>query len=115
MTYITSVLVGRKERTTCLVVSGPAEAEQDARDNRRCHGPNPRLPSSACPHPQWSALGGYAVQLAAHRGVKVTALAGAADEEFVHELGAAPFPRTPKRGGRARRRPGRRRPRGTGA
>ncbi|WP_151479583.1 alcohol dehydrogenase catalytic domain-containing protein [Streptomyces albicerus] len=37
------------------------------------------------------AVGGYAVQLAAHRGIAVTALARAADEELVRSLGAAHF------------------------
>ncbi|MPY48104.1 NADP-dependent oxidoreductase [Streptomyces acidicola] len=37
------------------------------------------------------AVGGYAVQLAAHRGVEVTALAGESDEDLVRELGAARF------------------------
>ncbi|WP_367321513.1 NADP-dependent oxidoreductase [Streptomyces sp. HUAS ZL42] len=37
------------------------------------------------------AVGGYAVQLAAHRGVSVTALARAEDEELVRSLGAARF------------------------
>lgn len=37
------------------------------------------------------AVGSYTVQLAAHRGVKVTALAGEADEDLVRELGAARF------------------------
>ncbi|MFE0474003.1 NADP-dependent oxidoreductase [Streptomyces sp. NPDC058947] len=35
------------------------------------------------------AVGGYAVRLAAHRGIPVTGLARAADEEFVRSLGAA--------------------------
>ncbi|WP_328873053.1 NADP-dependent oxidoreductase [Streptomyces sp. NBC_00287] len=34
------------------------------------------------------AVGGYAVQLAAHRGISVTALAREADEELVRSLGA---------------------------
>ncbi|MEU6199492.1 NADP-dependent oxidoreductase [Streptomyces sp. NPDC047061] len=37
------------------------------------------------------AVGGFAVQLAAHRGVSVTALAREADEELVRSLGAAHF------------------------
>jgi NADPH:quinone reductase-like Zn-dependent oxidoreductase len=37
------------------------------------------------------AVGGYAVQLAAHRGLSVTALAREADEELVRSLGAARF------------------------
>jgi NADPH:quinone reductase-like Zn-dependent oxidoreductase len=37
------------------------------------------------------AVGGYAVQLAAHQGVSVTALAREGDEEFVRSLGAAHF------------------------
>lgn len=37
------------------------------------------------------AVGGYAVQIAAHRGISVTALARAADEELVRSLGAARF------------------------
>ncbi|WP_431901870.1 NADP-dependent oxidoreductase [Nonomuraea sp. bgisy101] len=37
------------------------------------------------------ALGGYAVQLAHHRGLKVAALAGAADEDLVRSLGAHDF------------------------
>jgi NADPH:quinone reductase-like Zn-dependent oxidoreductase len=37
------------------------------------------------------AVGGFAVQLAAHRGVLVTGLARADDEEFVRALGAAEF------------------------
>ncbi|WP_338146059.1 alcohol dehydrogenase catalytic domain-containing protein [Streptomyces scabichelini] len=37
------------------------------------------------------AVGGYAVQLAAHRGISVTALAREGDEEFVRSLGAAHF------------------------
>jgi len=37
------------------------------------------------------AVGGFAVQLAARRGVSVTALAREADEEFVRSLGAAHF------------------------
>ncbi|MEV5908274.1 NADP-dependent oxidoreductase [Streptomyces chartreusis] len=37
------------------------------------------------------AVGGYAVQLAARRGITVTALAREADEEFVRSLGAAGF------------------------
>ncbi|WP_328495724.1 NADP-dependent oxidoreductase [Streptomyces sp. NBC_00414] len=37
------------------------------------------------------AVGGYAVQLAAHRGMAVTGLARAADEEFVRSLGADRF------------------------
>ncbi|MFD7873658.1 NADP-dependent oxidoreductase [Streptomyces sp. NPDC059766] len=37
------------------------------------------------------AVGGYAVQLAARRGVSVTALARAEDEELVRSLGAAHF------------------------
>jgi NADPH:quinone reductase-like Zn-dependent oxidoreductase len=37
------------------------------------------------------ALGGYAVQLAARRGVSVTALAREGDEAFVRSLGAAHF------------------------
>lgn len=37
------------------------------------------------------AVGGYAVQLAARRGVSVTALARAGDEEFVRSLGASSF------------------------
>ncbi|MFH5207953.1 NADP-dependent oxidoreductase [Antrihabitans sp. NCIMB 15449] len=36
-------------------------------------------------------LGGYIVQLAAHRGIKVIAVAGSADEQTVRELGAAEF------------------------
>ncbi|NUP16469.1 MAG: NADP-dependent oxidoreductase [Streptomyces sp.] len=36
------------------------------------------------------AVGGYAVQLAAHRGIPVTGLAREADEELVRSLGAAP-------------------------
>ncbi|MFF1700249.1 zinc-binding dehydrogenase [Streptomyces sp. NPDC058252] len=37
------------------------------------------------------AVGGYAVQLAVHRGLSVTALAREADEELVRSLGAARF------------------------
>ncbi|GGN85318.1 NADPH:quinone reductase [Streptomyces albiflavescens] len=37
------------------------------------------------------AVGGYAVQLAAHRGLSVTALAREADEELVRGLGATGF------------------------
>ncbi|BCP15563.1 NADPH:quinone reductase [Mycobacterium paraintracellulare] len=37
------------------------------------------------------AVGGFAVQLAAHRGVSVTALARQGDEELVRSLGAAHF------------------------
>ncbi|MER6079157.1 NADP-dependent oxidoreductase [Streptomyces sp. NPDC001833] len=37
------------------------------------------------------AVGGFAVQLAAHRGIAVTALAREADEELVRSLGAAHF------------------------
>nr|WSY52702.1 NADP-dependent oxidoreductase [Streptomyces sp. NBC_00886] len=37
------------------------------------------------------AVGGFAVQLAAHRGVLVTGLAREGDEEFVRSLGAAEF------------------------
>ncbi|MBC2905928.1 NADP-dependent oxidoreductase [Streptomyces cupreus] len=37
------------------------------------------------------AVGGYAVQLAAHRGISVTALAREADGELVRSLGAARF------------------------
>ncbi|MFJ9631920.1 NADP-dependent oxidoreductase [Streptomyces sp. NPDC101175] len=37
------------------------------------------------------AVGGFAVQLAAQRGISVTALARPADEEFVRALGAAEF------------------------
>jgi NADPH:quinone reductase-like Zn-dependent oxidoreductase len=37
------------------------------------------------------AVGGYAVQLAAHQGIEVTALAGEADEALVRQLGAARF------------------------
>ncbi|MHC3473234.1 NADP-dependent oxidoreductase [Streptomyces sp. 7R007] len=37
------------------------------------------------------AVGGFAVQLAAHRGVSVTGLARAEDEELVRSLGAARF------------------------
>ncbi|MEU7466994.1 NADP-dependent oxidoreductase [Streptomyces sp. NPDC044984] len=37
------------------------------------------------------AVGGYAVQLAAHRGIDVTALAREDDEELVRSLGAARF------------------------
>ncbi|WP_369171461.1 NADP-dependent oxidoreductase [Streptomyces sp. R28] len=37
------------------------------------------------------AVGGYAVQIAAHRGISVTALAREADEELVRSLGAARF------------------------
>ncbi|WP_089104953.1 NADP-dependent oxidoreductase [Streptomyces hyaluromycini] len=37
------------------------------------------------------AVGGFAVQLATHRGVSVTALAREADEELVRTLGAAHF------------------------
>lgn len=37
------------------------------------------------------ALGGFAVQLAARRGVAVTALARAGDEEFIRSLGAVDF------------------------
>ncbi|MEV6002898.1 NADP-dependent oxidoreductase [Streptomyces griseomycini] len=37
------------------------------------------------------AVGGYAVQLAAHRGVTVTGLAREGDEELVRSLGAAHF------------------------
>ncbi|GAA2640879.1 NADP-dependent oxidoreductase [Streptomyces vastus] len=37
------------------------------------------------------AVGGYAVQLAAHRGISVTALARESDEELVRSLGAAHF------------------------
>ncbi|MDC0767429.1 NADP-dependent oxidoreductase [Streptomyces sp. HD] len=36
------------------------------------------------------AVGGYAVQLAAHRGIPVTGLAREADEELVRSLGATP-------------------------
>ncbi|WP_344009356.1 zinc-binding dehydrogenase [Streptomyces thermospinosisporus] len=46
------------------------------------------------------AVGGYAVQLAALRGVKVTGLARQGDEEFVRSLGAADFvSREPTAGG----------------
>jgi NADPH:quinone reductase-like Zn-dependent oxidoreductase len=45
------------------------------------------------------AVGGYAVQLAAARGLQVTAVAGPADEALVRELGAAEFvPRTARLG-----------------
>ncbi|MCL8015816.1 NADP-dependent oxidoreductase [Streptomyces sp. AS02] len=37
------------------------------------------------------AVGGYAVQLAAHRGISVTGLAREGDEEFVRSLGAGEF------------------------
>ncbi|MFI7410896.1 NADP-dependent oxidoreductase [Streptomyces sp. NPDC049627] len=37
------------------------------------------------------AVGGYAVQLAAHRGISVTGLAREGDEEFVRSLGAVEF------------------------
>ncbi|MGW6541590.1 NADP-dependent oxidoreductase [Streptomyces massasporeus] len=37
------------------------------------------------------AVGGYAVQLAAHRGISVTGLAREADEAFVRSLGAGRF------------------------
>ncbi|MFG2027508.1 NADP-dependent oxidoreductase [Streptomyces sp. NPDC048825] len=37
------------------------------------------------------AVGGYAVQLASHRGISVTALARESDEELVRSLGAAHF------------------------
>ncbi|MCX4907872.1 NADP-dependent oxidoreductase [Streptomyces sp. NBC_00878] len=37
------------------------------------------------------AVGGYAIQLAAHRGISVTGLAREADEELVRSLGAAHF------------------------
>ncbi|MFG2458533.1 NADP-dependent oxidoreductase [Streptomyces sp. NPDC048523] len=37
------------------------------------------------------AVGGFAVQLAVHRGVSVTGLAREGDEEFVRSLGAAEF------------------------
>jgi NADPH:quinone reductase-like Zn-dependent oxidoreductase len=37
------------------------------------------------------AVGAYAVQLAAHRGISVTGLARATDEEYVRSLGAAHF------------------------
>ncbi|MEV5953378.1 NADP-dependent oxidoreductase [Streptomyces sp. NPDC051987] len=37
------------------------------------------------------AVGGFAVQLAAHRGISVTALARESDEELVRSLGAAHF------------------------
>lgn len=37
------------------------------------------------------AVGGFAVQLAVHRGVSVTALARETDEELVRSLGATPF------------------------
>jgi NADPH:quinone reductase-like Zn-dependent oxidoreductase len=37
------------------------------------------------------AVGGYAVQLAAHRGISVTGLAREHDEEFVRSLGAGRF------------------------
>lgn len=37
------------------------------------------------------AVGGYAVQLAAHQDIQVTALAGEADEDLVRELGATRF------------------------
>ncbi|WP_433463976.1 NADP-dependent oxidoreductase [Spirillospora sp. CA-128828] len=37
------------------------------------------------------AVGGFAIQLAAHRGVSVTALAREGDEELVRSLGAAHF------------------------
>lgn len=37
------------------------------------------------------AVGGYAVQLAAHRGISVTALARETDEELLRSLGAAHF------------------------
>ncbi|MBO4255635.1 NADP-dependent oxidoreductase [Streptomyces griseorubiginosus] len=37
------------------------------------------------------AVGGYAVQLAAHQGIEVTALAGENDADFVRGLGAARF------------------------
>ncbi|WP_406443318.1 NADP-dependent oxidoreductase [Streptomyces sp. NBC_01613] len=37
------------------------------------------------------AVGGFAVQLAAHRGISVTALARETDEELVRSLGAAHF------------------------
>jgi NADPH:quinone reductase-like Zn-dependent oxidoreductase len=45
------------------------------------------------------AVGGYAVQLAAARGIRVTAVAGPADETLVRELGATEFvPRTVRLG-----------------
>ncbi|GLY89622.1 NADP-dependent oxidoreductase [Actinoallomurus iriomotensis] len=45
------------------------------------------------------AVGGYAVQLAAARGLRVTAVAAPADEALVRELGAAEFvPRTARLG-----------------
>lgn len=37
------------------------------------------------------AVGGFAVQLAVHRGISVTALARETDEELVRSLGATPF------------------------
>ncbi|MFF9114043.1 hypothetical protein ACF09Y_00210 [Streptomyces massasporeus] len=37
------------------------------------------------------AVGGYAVQLAAHRGISVTGLAREGDEAFVRSLGAGRF------------------------
>ncbi|MFE5035536.1 NADP-dependent oxidoreductase [Streptomyces sp. NPDC056683] len=37
------------------------------------------------------AVGGYAVQLAAHRGIEVTALAGPGDEDLVRQFGASHF------------------------
>jgi NADPH:quinone reductase-like Zn-dependent oxidoreductase len=40
------------------------------------------------------AVGGFAVQLAAHQGVSVTGLAREGDEEFVRSLGAAEFTTT---------------------
>lgn len=37
------------------------------------------------------AVGGYVIQLARHRGIRVTAIASAADERLVRELGAHEF------------------------
>ncbi|WP_449352469.1 NADP-dependent oxidoreductase [Streptomyces shaanxiensis] len=45
------------------------------------------------------AVGGFAVQLAARRGVSVTGLAREGDEEFVRSLGAAEFTTAPRAGG----------------
>ncbi|MFI1002859.1 NADP-dependent oxidoreductase [Streptomyces galbus] len=45
------------------------------------------------------AVGGFAVELAARRGVAVTGLARAADEEFVRSLGATPAAGEPPAGG----------------
>ncbi|MFI1382792.1 zinc-binding dehydrogenase [Embleya sp. NPDC020886] len=49
------------------------------------------------------AVGGFAVELAAARGVRVLAVAGAADEDFVRAVGAAWFvPRGPELADRVR-------------